>query len=71
MILAVMKSLKNTVPEMDSLTFIYSGLNCISDKGRERLKDIAKTLLDIQNSPGTPVPDYICMDIMRKPEELP
>ncbi|MCL2191139.1 MAG: hypothetical protein FWB79_04035 [Treponema sp.] len=57
---------KNTVPEMDGLAFIYSGLNNVSDKGREHLRDIAKALLAIQNSPGIPVPDGVCRDIMRK-----
>jgi len=68
----MVKMLKNTVPKGDNLAFIYSGLNSISDKSREHLKDIAKSLLAIQSNPGAPVPDDICRDIMRMPTgELP
>ena len=66
---AVVKLLENTVPEIESLAFVYSGLNGISDKGREHLRDLAKSLLAIQNSPGTPVPEDISRDITRKATE--
>jgi len=63
---------KNTVLDMDNSAFIRSGLNSISAEGREYLKTVALSLLAIQSHPGTPVPNMICGDIMRKPtEEFP
>jgi len=59
----------NIAPNGDSLAFIYSGLNSISGKGRERLKNTALSLLAIQNRQGTPAPDNICREILRRPTE--
>jgi len=56
---------KNIVLERENIDVIYSGLNSISDKGRKRLKNIAQSLIAIQNRPGTPVPDRICREIMK------
>jgi len=55
---------KNIVADRENFTFIYSGLNSISDKGRKHLKNIAQFLIAIQNHPGTPIPDSICRDII-------
>jgi len=60
-----MRMSRNNVFERDSLSFIYSGLNSISDKGREQLKNIAQYLIAIQNHPGTSVPDNVYRDIIR------
>jgi hypothetical protein len=60
-----MKISENNVWEGDNLSFIYSGLNSISDSGREHLKNIAQSLIAIQSRPGTPVPDSIGLEIMR------
>jgi hypothetical protein len=62
-----MKISKNNVWEKDNLFVIYSGLDSISDRGREYLKNIAQSLIVIQNRPGTPIPDSICREIMRNP----
>jgi len=56
---------KDTTYSDENLPLIYSGLNSISDKGRKQLKNIAKSLIAIQNRPGTPVPDSIGREIMR------
>jgi hypothetical protein len=48
----------------DNLSFIYSGLSKISEKGRKHLKNMAQTLIAMQNRPGTPVPDSICREIL-------
>jgi len=55
---------KDTIYDSENLALIYSGLNSISDKGREHLKNVAESLIAIQNRPGTPVPDSICKEIM-------
>jgi len=60
-----MQSSKNTIINRDNLSFIYSGLSSISDKGREQLKNIAQSLIALQNRPGSPLPDSICREIMR------
>jgi len=60
-----MQSSKFTTINGENLALIYSGLNSISDKGRERLKNIAQSLIAIQSRPGTPVPDNIGREIMR------
>jgi len=49
----------------ENLSFIYSGLNSISGKGRERLKNIAQSLIAMQNRLGTPIPDNISHEIMK------
>jgi hypothetical protein len=64
-IILTMYIYKNTVYDRDDLIFIYSGLNSISDKGREQLKNIAQSFIAIQNRPGTPVPDSIGWEIIR------
>jgi len=61
-----MKMFENTVLERENTAFIYSGLGSISDKGREYLKNIAQSLVVLQNRPGSPLPDSICREIMRK-----
>jgi len=48
----------------DNLSFIYSGLGSISDNGRKRLKNIAQSLIVMQNHPGMPIPDRICREII-------
>jgi hypothetical protein len=50
--------------DRENLSLIYSGLDSISNKGRERLKKIAESLVVMQNRPGTPIPDSICREIM-------
>jgi len=64
-IILTMYICKNTVYDKENLSLIYSDLNSISEKGREQLKNIAQSLIAIQNRPGTPVPDSICREIMR------
>jgi hypothetical protein len=56
---------ENTVFERENTAFIYSGLGSISDKGREQLKNIAQSLVALQNRPGSPLPDSICREIIR------
>jgi len=51
--------------DRENLSLIYSGLNSISDKGRKHLKNIAQSLVEIQNRPGTPVPESIGKEIVR------
>jgi len=51
--------------DRENLSLVYSGLGSISEKGRKQLKNIAKSLIAIQNRPGTPVPDSIGREIMR------
>jgi hypothetical protein len=63
-IIIPMRISKNNVWERDNLVLVYSGLNSISDKGREQLKNIAKSLVAIQNRPGTPMPDSISREII-------
>jgi len=60
-----MKISGNIVLDRDNLALIYSGLGSISDTGREQLKNIAQSLIAIQNRPGTPVPDSIGREIIR------
>jgi len=60
-----MQSSKYHIVGGDNSSFIYSGLYSISDKGRKRLKNIAQSLIAIQNRPGTPIPDSIGRDIMQ------
>jgi hypothetical protein len=62
---------KDTVYCRDNLSLIYSGLDSISGKGRKRLKNIAQSLIAIQNRPGTPVPDSICREIVRNSTNKP
>ena len=64
-IISSMQSSKFTTINGENLALIYSGLNSISDKGREQLKNIAQSLIAIQSRPGTPVPDSIGREIMR------
>jgi len=66
-----MRIFENTVRDRQNAAAIYCGLNCISGKGRKRLKTIAQTLLALQAHPGAPVPDSICRDIMRNSEDEP
>jgi hypothetical protein len=56
---------KYLINDREHSAFIYSGLGSISDKGREYLKNIAQSLVALQNRPGTPLPDSICREIMR------
>jgi len=58
---------ENTVLERENTAFIYSGLGSISDKGREQLKNIAQSLIALQNRPGSPLPDSICREIIKNP----
>ena len=55
--------MNNFITDKENLKFIYSGLGSISKRGREYLKKIAKSLIAIQNRPGTPVPDKIGQEI--------
>jgi len=64
-ILLTMGMCKNTVNDRENTAFIYSGLGSISDKGREYLKNIAQSLVALQNRPGSPLPDSICREIIR------
>ncbi|GBU28764.1 hypothetical protein R84B8_02326 [Treponema sp. R8-4-B8] len=64
-IIIPMKISGNIILDGDNLILIYSGLGSISDKGRKHLKNIAQSLIAIQNRPGTPVPDSIGREIMR------
>jgi len=56
---------KDTVYDRENTAFIYSGLGSISDRGREYMKNIAQSLITLQNHPGTPIPDSICREITR------
>jgi len=56
---------KDIIYDSENLALIYSGLNSISDRGREHLKNVIESLIAIQNRPGTPVPDSICRDVMQ------
>jgi hypothetical protein len=60
-----MKNMEKMVPDSQNIAFIYSGLGSISDRGRKHLKNIAQSLIAIQNHSGFPVPDNICKEIMR------
>jgi len=60
-----MQTLEYSNFEIENLSLIYSGLSSISGKGRDYLKNMAQTLIAIQNRPGTPVPDSISKEIMR------
>jgi len=62
-----MKIYRNTVYDRENTAFIYSGLGSISDKGRKYLKNIAQSLVALQNRPGSHLPDSICREIMRNP----
>ena len=64
-IISSMQSLKYPIVGRDNLAFIYSGLGSISDKERKHLKNIAESLIAIQNHPGTPVPDSVCREIIQ------
>jgi len=63
-IISSMQLSKFSIVDRDNLTLIYSGLGNISDKGKKRLKNIAESLIAIQNRPGTPIPNSICKEIM-------
>jgi hypothetical protein len=41
----------------ENLDFILSGLVQISSKGRKYLKNMAQTLVSLQNPPKYPIPD--------------
>jgi hypothetical protein len=56
---------KHFINDRESTAFIYSGLSSISDRGREQLKNVAQSLIALQNRPGSPLPDSICREIMR------
>jgi len=60
-----MQTLKYPVIGGDNLVLIYSGLNSVSVKGRKRLKNIAQSLIALQNRPGTPLPESISREIAR------
>jgi hypothetical protein len=60
-----MRVINYRIFDEENISLIYSSLNSISDKGREYLKNIAQSLIAIQNRLGTPVPDSICRDIMQ------
>jgi len=64
-IIVSMKISENMVWERENLSLIYSGLGSISGKGRKHLKNVAQSLIALQNRPGVPLPDRICRDIMR------
>jgi len=64
-IISSMQFSEYNTTDTENLSFVYSGLSNISYKGRKHLKNIAKTLVAIQNRPGTPVPDSISREIMR------
>jgi hypothetical protein len=49
-----MQSSKYPIIGRDNLAVIYSGLGSISDRGREYLKNIAQSLIALQNRPGSP-----------------
>jgi len=57
----------NIVQDSQNTAFIYSGLGSVSDKGRKYLKNIAQSLIAMQNRPGFPVPDNICKEILQNP----
>jgi len=54
----------NTVLERKDLAFIYSCLDSISGKSLKYLRNIAQSLVLIQNRPGTPIPDSISQEIV-------
>jgi len=59
------KNAEENVQDTQNLAFIYTGLGSISENGREQMKNIAQTLIAIQNNPGFPIPDNISKEIMR------
>jgi len=66
-ILFSMKNAGKTAQETQNLAFIYTGLGSISGNGREHLKNVAQSLLAMQNHPGFPIPDNICKEIISDP----
>jgi len=58
-----MQCSKYPVIDQDSLSLVYSGLGSISDKGRKHLKNVAQSLIALQNRPGVPLPDRISREI--------
>jgi len=63
--------LEKTVSGKEDLDLIYSGLGSISGKGRKHLKNTAQFLVALQNRPGTPIPDNICMNILQSSTNEP
>ena len=61
----------NTTKAEQNIDFVYSGLSDISDKSRKRLKNLAQSLVIIQNNPGFPMPDSVSRDIMQYPTDEP
>ena len=57
--------LRNATSDSESTAFVYSGLDSISSEGREYLKNIAQSLIVIQNRPGATVPESISQEIIR------
>ena len=63
----MMINFENMDPDGQNVAFIYSVLGSVSDRGREHLKNIAQSLIAIQNHPGFPIPDSISNEIIRNP----
>jgi len=59
-----MKTSENIVLVRENLTLIYSGLHSISSKGKKRLKNIAQSLIEIQNRSEISVSESIGQQIM-------
>jgi len=63
---SMVETKKNAVLDIDTQAFLYSGLASISSEGRERLKQIAQSLIAVQESPGSPVPNNVQWEILRE-----
>ena len=50
--------------DRENTALIYSGLDSLSSKGRKHLKNIAQSLIALQNRPGSPLPDSIWREII-------
>ena len=68
-IIISMRVSKKSAPDRENSAFIRSGLGSISTEGREYLKNLAKSLVTIQNYPGAPVPESISQEIIRNETE--
>jgi hypothetical protein len=64
-ILSSMRLPEIIIQDRENTALIYSGLGSISGKGREYLKNVAQSLIALQNRPGSPLPDSISREIVR------
>ena len=60
-----MEVLINHASDSENAAFIYSGLGSVSNESREYLKNIAQSLIAIQNNPGSPMPENIGRELIQ------